>query len=142
MYIRNRAPRYSVSQYLREFQGSDREATRLLKKEVGNLFRDWEAKNLILVTWQILFKYIRQTKPSAAELLSLISLFDQQGIPENLIQYQPKANYASSSELLNDSSDGETSESDIGPGFEDNVTKLRNYSFISVSENSTFFIIY
>jgi hypothetical protein len=117
-YIRNRAPRYSVPQYLRDFQGSDREATRLLKKEAGHPYRDWEAKNSILVTWQISFDYIRQTKPSAAELLFLMSFFDRQGIPENLIRHQHEANYISSSELLNDSSDGETSESDLVPDFE------------------------
>jgi hypothetical protein len=44
-YIRNRAPRYSVTQYLSDFQRSDREAIRLLKKEVGHVYRDWEAKN-------------------------------------------------------------------------------------------------
>ena len=76
-YIRNRAPRCLVSQYLRDFQKSDREATKLLKTEAGHLFRDWEAKNLILVTWQISFDYIRQAKPSAADLLSLMSFFDR-----------------------------------------------------------------
>ncbi|CAI7577509.1 unnamed protein product [Penicillium glandicola] len=136
-YIRNRAPRYSVSQYLREFQKSDREATKLLKREAGHHYRDWEAKNSILVTWQISFDHIRQTKPSAADLLSLMSFFDRQGIPENLI-----ANYASSPDLSSDSSDGETSESDIGPDFEDDVTTLRDYSFISISEDSTFFTMH
>jgi hypothetical protein len=98
-YIRNRAPRYSVSQYLGDFKRSDREATRLLKKEAGHLYRDWEAKNSVVVTWQISFEYIRQTKPSAAELLSLMSFCDRQGIPESLIRHQPKGNYTSSSEL-------------------------------------------
>lgn len=141
-YIRSRAPRYSVSKYLSDFQGSDREATNLLKKEAGHLYRDWEAKNSILVTWQLSFDYIRQTKPSAAGLLSLMSLFDRQGIPENLIRHQPKDNYTSIPELLSDSSDEETSESDIGPDFEDDVTTLRDYSFISLSENGTFFTMH
>jgi hypothetical protein len=66
-YIRTRAPSYSVSQYLKDFQRSDREATKLLKKEAGHLSRDWEVKNPILVTWQISFDYLRHTKPSAAE---------------------------------------------------------------------------
>lgn len=39
-YIMNRAPRYSVSQYLRDFRESDRNATRLLQKEAGHLYRD------------------------------------------------------------------------------------------------------
>lgn len=141
-YIRNRAPRYSVAKYLTDFQGSDCEATRLLKKEAGHLYRDSQAKNSILVTWQISFDYICHTKPSAAELLSLMSFFDRQGIPKNLIQYRSKANYTSNSELLNDLSDGETSESDIGPDFEDDVITLRDYSFISVGENSTFFTMH
>jgi hypothetical protein len=141
-YIRNRAPRSSVSQYLKDFLRSDREATKLLKKEAGHLYRDWEAKNSILVTWQISFDYIRQTKPSAAQLLSLMSFFDRQGILENLIWHQPKANYISSSELPSDSSDGEISESDLGPDFEDDVATLRDYLFISVIENSTLFTMY
>ncbi|KAJ9492707.1 hypothetical protein VN97_g479 [Penicillium thymicola] len=153
-YIRNRAPRCSVSQYLTDFQKSDREATKLLKKEAGHIYRDREAKNSILVTWQISFDYIRQTKPSAADLLSLMSFFDRQGIPENLVRHQPEANYGSRSapELLSDYSDrisesglglddssgGEISDSDTSPDFEDDVTTLRDYSFITISGNSTF----
>lgn len=85
-YIRNREPRYSVSQYLRDFQKNDSEAIKLLKKEAGHLDRDWEAKNSILVTWQISFDYIRGEEPSAAELLSLMSFFDRQGIPQSVIR--------------------------------------------------------
>ncbi|KAF3396282.1 hypothetical protein F1880_006840 [Penicillium rolfsii] len=136
-YIRNRSPRYSVSQYLRDFQKSDSEAIKLLKREVGHFDRDWEAKNSILVTWQISFDYIRHEKPSAADLLSLMSFFDRQGIPESIIRRQPPTSCTSRTELFDDSSDGETSESDGGPEFEDDVTTLRNYSFISVSEHGT-----
>ncbi|CAI7637422.1 unnamed protein product [Penicillium pancosmium] len=140
-YIRSRAPRYSVAQYLNNFQKSDREATKLLRKEVGHIYRDWEANNSILVTWQISFDYIRRTTPSAAELLSLMSFFDRQGIPENLIRYPLKANKKLHSEPLDDSSDEESS-SDIGPDFEDDVTTLRHYSFISVSEDSRLFMMH
>ncbi|KAJ5414932.1 hypothetical protein N7509_000030 [Penicillium cosmopolitanum] len=118
-YIRNRAPRYSA----------------------GHLDRDWEAKNSILVTWQISFNYIRDEKPSAAELLSLMSFFDRQGIPESVIR-QPPASCTSRTELFDNSCDGETSESDGGLEFEDDVTTLRNYSFISISENGTSFAMH
>ncbi|CAI7654014.1 unnamed protein product [Penicillium manginii] len=144
-YIRNRAPRYSVTQYLSDFQRSDREAIRLLKKEVGHVYRDWEAKNSILVTWQISFDYLRQTKPSAAELLSLMSFFDRQGIPDSLVQDRSKANDLSSS-AVEDFSDDETSESesDIGcsSSFDDNVATLKDYSFISISEDGTSFTMH
>ncbi|KAJ5242016.1 uncharacterized protein N7469_000343 [Penicillium citrinum] len=141
-YIQNQAPRYSVSQYLRDFLKNDREATKLLKKEADYSYRDWEAKNSILVTWQMSFDYIRQTRPSATELLSLMSFFDRQGIPENLILHQSKANEISNSESPSDFSDEEISESDLDSDFEDDIATLRNYSFISVSENGTSFTMH
>ncbi|KAJ5857210.1 Tetratricopeptide-like helical [Penicillium solitum] len=157
-YIRNRAPRCSVSKYLTDFQNSDMKATKLLKEEAGHVYRDWEAKNSILVTWQISFDYIRQTKPSAADLLSLMSFFDRQGIPENLVRDRPQANYGSRSvsallgesgdssdrEIsvsgldLDDASDEETSDSDTSLDFEDDITTLRDYSFITINEKSSF----
>lgn len=74
-FLRERGPRYSVSKYLRDFQENKRKATRLMEAEVVNLYRDSEAKNSILVTWQISFDYLRQTKQSAADLLSMMSFF-------------------------------------------------------------------
>ncbi|RAL07856.1 uncharacterized protein BO97DRAFT_473365 [Aspergillus homomorphus CBS 101889] len=143
-YIRERGNRYLVPQYLRDFRKSDREATNLLKKEVGHLDRDWEAKNSIFMTWRISFDYIRREKPSAAELLSLMSFFDRQGIPEDLIRCQPSTIRTARTEISNDSSDGETSDSEYGggPDFEDDVTTLRNYSFISIGESGTSFTMH
>jgi len=85
-YISQRAPRFSVSQYLEEFKKSDRKRTSLLNYEGGELRRDKEAKNSIIITWQISFNHILQSRPSAADLLSLMSLFDRQGIPESLLR--------------------------------------------------------
>ncbi|KAJ6133730.1 hypothetical protein N7523_000052 [Penicillium sp. IBT 18751x] len=141
-YIRKRAPRYSVSQYLRDFQKSDREAIKLLNTEAGHLYRDWEAKNLILVTWQISFDYIRREQPSAADLLSLMSFFDRQGISEDLLRVQPENHHFSDSELSNKSGDEEVSQTDTFSDFEDDIATLRDYSFISVSQNSAFFTMH
>lgn len=154
-YIRTRAPLCSVSEYLTKFKNSDREATNLLRNKVGHVNRDWAANHSILVTWRISFDYIHQTKPSAADLLSLMSFFDRQGIPEHLVRHQPEANYGSRSvsallsdssdrEIsvsgldLDDSSDGDTSDSDTGPDFEDDITTLRDYSFITINDRSIF----
>ncbi|KAI1684365.1 TPR domain protein [Pyrenophora tritici-repentis] len=84
-YIWRSAPRCSVAQYLEEFRHSDSEKTSLLNHEAGQLRRDREAKNSIIITWQISFQHLRRNKPSAADLLSLMSFFDRQGIPEALI---------------------------------------------------------
>jgi tetratricopeptide (TPR) repeat protein len=113
-----------------------------MKTEAGHLYRDWEAKNSILVTWQMSFDHIRQTKPSAADLLSLMSFFDRQGIPEGLVRLQPESNRRSTPELLNDSTAGDTSEYDVCFDFEDDIMTLRNYSFISISENGSLFMMH
>jgi len=87
-YISQRAPRCSVQQYLEEFRKSDRKKTSLLnheggqlRREGGQLRRDLEAKNSIIITWQISFDHIRQARPSAADLLSLMSFSTGKGYP-------------------------------------------------------------
>lgn len=85
-YIKQRTPRLSVTQYLEKFQRSDRQKISLLGYEGGHLRRDREAKNSILITWQIPFDHIRQTRLSAADLLSLMSFFDRQGVFDSLLR--------------------------------------------------------
>ncbi|KAG8525686.1 uncharacterized protein KY384_000446 [Bacidia gigantensis] len=85
-YISQRAPRCSVRQYLEDFRKSDRKKGSLLNHEAGRLRRDWEAKNSIIISWQISFEHIRRIRPSATELLSFLSFFDRQGIPEYLLR--------------------------------------------------------
>ncbi|KXX76355.1 Kinesin light chain [Madurella mycetomatis] len=81
-YIQARAPRSSPKKYLAEFQESERKKNRLLEYDGGDLRRDGGASNAILTTWQISFDHIRSKRLSAANLLSLMSFFDRQGIPE------------------------------------------------------------
>ncbi|KAH0543478.1 hypothetical protein FGG08_002243 [Glutinoglossum americanum] len=84
-YIEQRAPRMTISRYLDEIRRSDHDRARLLKKDVGDSRRDGRVSNSIITTWQISFEHIRKDLPTAARLLSLMSLFDRQGIPESLL---------------------------------------------------------
>ncbi|KAK2592705.1 hypothetical protein QQS21_009606 [Conoideocrella luteorostrata] len=85
-YILQRKPRCSAQEYLNKFRHSDKRKIGLLGLEGGKLRRDTEAKNAILITWQMSFDYIRKTRTSAADLLSLMSFCDRQGIPETLLR--------------------------------------------------------
>ncbi|KAF2022632.1 hypothetical protein EK21DRAFT_11443, partial [Setomelanomma holmii] len=118
-YIRERAPRCSVRQYVEEYRQSDSRKTSLLNREAGQLRRDEAASNSVLITWQISFDHIRNTRESAADLLSLMSFFDRQGIQEALLR-RP-------SSTANDD------------GFEDSVITLRDYSFITVTRDASTF---
>ena len=146
-YISQRAPRYSVQRYLEDFRKSDRKKTSLLNYEGGQLRRDWQAQNSIIITWQISFEHIRGTWPSAADLLSLMSFFDRQGIPEALVRKRAESRNSHGSQEERDehnSREEEEGDNDNAPecseddGFEDDVQILRNYSFLSVVTDRTF----
>ncbi|KAI4844120.1 hypothetical protein E4T44_06379 [Aureobasidium sp. EXF-8845] len=118
-FIRERAPRCSVQQYLAEYRESDSRKSSLLNRAAGHLRRDKAASNSVLLTWQISFEHIRSSRRSAANLLSLMSFFDRQGIQEALLR-NPDS----------------TTDND---NFEDDVLTLRDYSFITVTmEANTF----
>ncbi|KAJ3495526.1 hypothetical protein NLG97_g3331 [Lecanicillium saksenae] len=167
-YVVQRRPRYSVQNYLDEFRKSDRRKTNLLSLVGGELRRDIEAKNSIIITWQISFDYIRESKPSAAGLLSLMSFCDRQGIPESLLRGQiddPTDNsqqkhadteyHIGAGIGLNDSAaevesndSGNDSDSDAAErqsnysendGFEDDIITLQNFSFITANEDGVTF---
>jgi len=150
-YISQRAPRCSVRQYLEKFRKSDDKRASLLEFKGGQLRRDRDAKNSIIITWQISFDHIRHARPSASELLSLMSFFDRQGIPEALLrrrneqgdaQPKEKENKAEDHVDENDdddsSGDGDGSESGDDE-FEDDISTLRSYSFIYVAGDGSSF---
>jgi tetratricopeptide (TPR) repeat protein len=84
-YISQRAPRITISRYLDNLRRSDKDRAALLQTDVGDVRRDGRASNSIITTWQISFEHIRKERPAAARLLSLMSLFDRQGIPDFLL---------------------------------------------------------
>jgi hypothetical protein len=144
-YILQRAPQYLVAKYLDEYSKSERKRTSLLNYNSGQLRRDWEAKNSIIVTWQMSFEHIRQTRPLAAGLLSLMSFFDWQGIPETLLRRQERHGVRIGQQQEaedNADSEGEDDASQSSANddkFEDDVVVLRSFCFISVETNGTTF---
>ncbi|MCJ1467445.1 hypothetical protein MMC07_006070 [Pseudocyphellaria aurata] len=124
-YISQRAPRITVCKYLDIFRKSDTNQTNLLNTDTGDLRRDSSASNSIITTWQISFEHIRDRRPSAARLLSLMSFFDRQGIPESLLHRY----------------DDEADDSDIdfdnisNMSFEDDLSILKSYSLVRVNLN-------
>lgn len=142
-YIAHYAPRCSISQYLAKIRQSDREAIKLLKYEAGHPRRDWDAKNSILLTWQISFDHIRESRESAADLLCLMSFFDRQGIPEVLLcRRDEQYTDDTTGNLAPDPSDDKTasnSDTDSIPDVNEDLRILRDYSFISTSEDGSTF---
>ncbi|KAF2999044.1 hypothetical protein E8E15_000155 [Penicillium rubens] len=86
-YIANRLPLVTVTEYLRLFHESESKRTRLLQNEdSADLRRDPSIRYAVITTWQLSFEQIRQERPTATDLLALMSMFDRQGIPEDLVR--------------------------------------------------------
>ncbi|EWY97447.1 hypothetical protein FOYG_02287 [Fusarium oxysporum NRRL 32931] len=120
-YINRRVPRVSVKRYLDTFRKSDKEKSNLLNREAGDLRRDETVSNSVVVTWQVTFEQIRHERPSAAKLLSFMSFFNPQGIPEFMLH-----DYDAD---LTDQADRDAESTD----FEDDLDMLRGYSLVSVT---------
>jgi len=85
-YISRPARRMSIAKYLELFRKSKMNQNSLLDKDEGDLRRDLDVLNAIIFTWQISFNQIRRENPFAADLLSLMSAFNQQGISESFLR--------------------------------------------------------
>ena len=84
-YIRSR-PRMTISIYLRLFQETRANQASLLDNDdAKDLRRDYSIRHPVITTWQMTFDQLRRTRPAAADLLALLSMFDRQGIPECLL---------------------------------------------------------
>ncbi|KAF5240546.1 hypothetical protein FANTH_9517 [Fusarium anthophilum] len=140
-YIQMRAPRTSLKQYLNEFRQSENKRVRLLSHEVGDLRRDRGASDAILTTWQMSFDHIRSRRPTAADLLSLMSFFDRQEIPESILRLPKDSHSAGQSIAPRDMthSDSEGSGDESENEFEDNIAILRDYCLIMQFEESKTF---
>ncbi|KAI9873523.1 MAG: hypothetical protein M1823_007899, partial [Watsoniomyces obsoletus] len=126
-YIRERAPRCSVRQYLEEYRQSDSRKTSLLNREAGQLRRDEAASNSVLITWQISFDHIRSTRQSAADLLSLMSFFNPQGIPEPTLR-----RYSKDAAQVDTTEDEEEADS----AFDEDLDTLQAYSLVSMTADN------
>ena len=139
-YIRARAPRSSPDKYLDEFRAGERKRIKLLGYDGGDLRRDGSATNAITTTWQISFEHIRSKRPSAADLLSLMSFFDRQGIPESILKVSPNTSeFGEDVESEGDDSESENSTGETEGVFEDDVAMLRDYCLITTNKDGDMF---
>jgi tetratricopeptide (TPR) repeat protein len=127
-YINRLKPRMSVEKYLDQLRTVQKQA-QLLYKTAPDVRRDEKASNSVLVTWQISFDYIHQKRQSAAYLLSFMSFFNRQGIPEFMVRhYLDKDNQESDVSM-----DNYLDEEDVD--FEEDVAVLRAFSLVGTTQH-------
>ncbi|KAF2994399.1 hypothetical protein E8E13_002869 [Curvularia kusanoi] len=121
-----RGARMTVTRYIEEFRKSTKKQECLLRWDAGELRRDASASNSIVTTWQMSFEQIQRERQSAADLLSLMSFFNPQGIPMSALQRCRK--------LIGvvDVEEKEEAES----AFNEDIDTLQAYSLVSVTANA------
>lgn len=82
----------TIAEYLEILNANDSDLQDLLQEDSGDLRRDSESQNSVFRTWKLSFDLIVKQKPRAAEILSLMSVFDRQGIPRCLLQANTDGN--------------------------------------------------
>lgn len=82
----SRRTRTTITTYLSYLQGNQDDRLSLLTKDIKDPRRPDEIPNSVLKTWQISFNQISETCPLAAKLLSRMSMYDKQHIPESLLR--------------------------------------------------------
>lgn len=128
-YIVQLKPRFSVSEYLESLRHDD--SPLLGDPDAHDSERDKASSNAIYRTWWTSFKAIRRMRPTAADLLSLMSFFHHQAIPDSTIRLYPR------------SGDGEQTmvecetQSPIDHSLERDIIMLRDYKLVSVAADKT-----
>jgi tetratricopeptide (TPR) repeat protein len=84
--------RRSVAQYLELYRQSNSNKTHLLSYEFSDHARQYNSMESIAKTWTISFESIRNDNRRAANLLSLMSYFDSQSIPLDLLHQDDEDN--------------------------------------------------
>ena len=77
--------RKSVAEYIKLYRGSESTRIRLLGQRFNYHGREARPLESVVTTWWISFNYIKTENPRAAEILSMMSFLDQQGIPFSLL---------------------------------------------------------
>jgi tetratricopeptide (TPR) repeat protein len=155
-YICQREGRCSIEQYLGKIRECDISGSSVLDINARDLRRDREANNSIMLTWQISFNHIREVRSSASDLLSLMSFFDRQAIPEALLQAKGSGQAEGEEEgLMIDGKASERGGEDAGDGapserntearldeaeeYEKDIVVLRSYGLVSCTTDRTTF---
>jgi len=126
----NRRARMTVAGYLKEFQSNSKKRESLLNWDAGELRRDTSAFNSVVTTWQMSFEQIKHERRSAAELLSLMSFFNPQGIPESTLRrFSRDAARAADAE-------GEGDDEEADSAFNDDLDMLQAYSLVSMTADN------
>jgi tetratricopeptide (TPR) repeat protein len=126
-YVNRLASRTSSAKYLGELKGVEKKV-QLLRKATSDTRRDGESLNSVLATWQISFEHIFKVRRSAAHLLSFMSFFNQQCMPEFMLRHYVDRD----TERQDDLPQRQPEQEDVD--FEEDMALLSDFSLVRTTE--------
>jgi tetratricopeptide (TPR) repeat protein len=127
----NRRTRITIFGYIDEFNKNHKKKESILNQDAGDLRRDLSSSNSVVTTWQMSFERIRKDRPSAADLLALMSFFNPQGIPESVLR---RNHHHRRDRRANSSNNGyELEDEDEDGQFDDDFDLLHAFSLVKVT---------
>jgi tetratricopeptide (TPR) repeat protein len=126
-YINRLGQQMPIPKYLDQLKGVEGQVE-LLRKAAPDMRRDGKALNSVLTTWQISFEHIRQQRPSAADLLSFMSFFNPQSIPDFMIRHYTDNKNKEQDSLVERQTNREND------NFEEDVAFLRAFSLVDTKQ--------
>ena len=140
-YINRDSSGLTVKRYLQELLEGGSAQAELLYQGVKDVRRDPKTANSIGQTWQLVLDHISDIAPYSIRLLSLASLFDPDGIQQDLLMHYDDGQRADW-----DYDDGQTA--DWGyrrkreDPFEKDISILKSYSLIMTNEHGDSFVMH
>lgn len=109
-YIKRRRM-ITILKYLNLLDVCEENPRSVLNDDGGDSGRDPEVSNAVFRTWQISLDLIRMQHPMSANLLSIMAMFDRQGIPDFLFRFEAEPSVV----RADGSKDGDRASSDDHP---------------------------
>jgi tetratricopeptide (TPR) repeat protein len=136
-----------IPEYIKELDKVDEPASSLLDDSLPQLQRDASRSNSVVATWKVTFEYVRRCAPSAARLLSLMSLFARQDIPAALVEAEYGAEVIAAAKVrkvwwkrrLRRKKRKESEPVKMTCSFEDDWLMLRDFSLIKMNRDRRHF---
>ena len=85
--------RKNVAEYVKLYRDSESTRIKLLGQRFNYHGREARPLESVVTTWWVSFNYIKTENPRAAEILSMMSFMDQQGIPFSLLIADEEDNF-------------------------------------------------
>jgi tetratricopeptide (TPR) repeat protein len=128
-YIAMMPQSMTISKYVEYFHDEKNQVS-LLSKDGGDIRRDPEVPNAVMITWQISFDQIKKESTQAAKLLSRMCVLDRQGIPKFLFCQDDHRGA-----LASEDDDGDALFFKDALAFDDAIGKLASFSFIEAEKD-------